>query len=64
MSAEHVWACGKCGARVVAPRGTIVETFRAHAEQCPALPRRRRPAPRRQERPEPPRPSGAAARRP
>lgn len=43
MSTVHVWSCGQCGAPVTATVGTIVRTFAAHAEQCPAL---QRPAPR------------------
>ena len=58
MSTEHVWVCGQCGARVVARVGAIVPAFRAHAAQCPALPRR---AARR--RPVPPTPPPAAATR-
>jgi hypothetical protein len=46
MSAAHVWTCGRCGTRVVAPVGAILTTFQAHAEQCPARarPRVRPPA--------------------
>ena len=52
MSPAHVWACGQCGARVVARVGAIARAFQAHLRQCPALARRQpraaapRPAPR------------------
>jgi hypothetical protein len=52
MSPAHVWACGQCGAHVVARVGAIARTFQAHLRQCPALARRQpsaaapRPAPR------------------
>lgn len=41
MSQEHVWACGQCGARVMATVGAIARTFKAHLVTCPALARRR-----------------------
>ena len=40
MSPAHVWACGQCGARVVARVGAIARAFQAHMKQCPALVRR------------------------
>jgi len=40
MSSAHVWACGQCGARVVARVGAIARAFQAHLQQCPALARR------------------------
>ena len=40
MSPAHVWACGQCGARVVARVGAIARAFQAHLKQCPALVRR------------------------
>jgi hypothetical protein len=40
MNQEHVWACGQCGARVVARVGAIVRAFQAHVMQCPARARR------------------------
>jgi hypothetical protein len=43
MSPAHAWACGQCGARVVARVGAIARAFQAHLRQCPAL---RRPNPR------------------
>jgi hypothetical protein len=49
MSTVHVWSCGRCGARVQATVGTIVQAFAAHAAQCPSLP--------------PPRPRRAVTRR-
>jgi hypothetical protein len=30
MSPAHVWACGQCGARVVARVGAIARAFQAH----------------------------------
>ena len=41
MSPAHVWACGQCGARVVARVGAIARAFQTHLRQCPALARRR-----------------------
>ena len=40
MSPAHVWACGQCGARVVARVGAIARALQAHLQQCPALARR------------------------
>ena len=40
MSPAHVWACGQCGARVVARVGAIARAFQTHLRQCPALARR------------------------
>ncbi len=41
MSQEHVWSCGRCGARVVATVGAIAPAFKAHLLRCPARARRR-----------------------
>jgi len=41
MSQEHVWSCGRCGARVGAMVGAIAPAFKAHLFTCPALTRRR-----------------------
>jgi hypothetical protein len=51
MSPVHVWFCGRCGARVRATVGTIVQAFAAHAARCPA--RRRARPPRAAARPNP-----------
>ena len=56
MSQEHVWSCGKCGARVVAKVGAIMRTFKAHVLTCPALPRRQNRPPDTTTRPAPPTP--------
>ena len=57
MSPAHVWACGQCGARVVATVGAIARTFKAHLLSCPALAPRRATgaAPRRARGPRAPR---------
>jgi len=39
MSPAHVWACGQCGARVVARVGAIARAFQVHVARCPALTR-------------------------
>jgi hypothetical protein len=57
MSPAHVWACGQCGARVVARVGAIARAFQTHMKKCPALPRRHpsAAAPRRDDPTPPPR---------
>jgi len=68
MSPAHVWACGQCGARVVARVGAIARAFQAHMKQCPALTRRQpsAAAPHSDTRTRPPagRAPAAAARKP